>query len=120
MVFNDRRVRSYFRVPYGMFHDHMIQSKEFISIVLLAVLSFGTLSCQSKGSRQETKKRTWPSAYPQPTSLKGLKTVAVKVYSDRGIPSDRIAAGPFVEEIERLVVQELGNTDIIIVDEQEA
>ena len=116
----------------------MIQFKEIVFVVLLAALSIVALSCQSKGqvptskpvaiadrvvdkgSQQNTKQRPWPGAYPQPTSLKGLRSVAVKVYADRGIPSDRIATGPFVEEIERLVVQELRNAGIVLANETEA
>jgi len=116
----------------------IIQRNEIVFIVLLTGLSFVTLSCQSKaqmpssaavatddrvgdrGSPQYTKQRSWPSAYPQPTSLKGLQHVAVKVYVDRGIPSDRIAPGPFGEEIERLIVQELRNAGIMVVEEREA
>jgi hypothetical protein len=46
--------------------------------------------------------------------------VAVKVYADRGIPPDRIAAGPFSEEIERLVIKEIQKAGIRTVDEREA
>jgi len=115
----------------------MIQSKGFVTIALLIALSVVALSCQSKGQapsfepdaahraldkgpRQNTKQQPWPGAYPQPTSLKGLRSVAVKVYADRGIPSGRIATGPFADEIERMVVQELRNAGIVLVNEKEA
>jgi hypothetical protein len=62
--------------------------------------------------------RSWPGAYPQPTALKGLKSVSVRVYADRGIPPDRIAAGPFAAEIEKLTVEKLKAAGIAVVGEK--
>jgi hypothetical protein len=116
----------------------MIQREVLVSFVLLSALSVVTISCQSKGkvpgsddvaaanrvtgedSRHNTLQRPWPGAYPEPISLKGLRRVALRVYADRGIPSDRISSGPFNEEIERRAVQELRKAGITLAKEDEA
>lgn len=56
----------------------------------------------------------------KPTSLKGLKTIALRVYTDRSIPSDRRSPGAFGEEIERQAVQTLQKAGIALAKEEEA
>src|SRR6476660_6397319 len=72
------------------------------------------------GEPRGAELRSWPSAYPQPTGLRGLRSVALKVYADPGIPSGRIATGPFAEEIDKQIVQELKAAGITLVNENEA
>ena len=96
----------------------MIQRNVLVSVVLLPALSVITLSGQD--SRPNTLQRPWPGAYPEPISLKGLRRVALRVYTDRGIPSGRISSGPFSEEIQRRAVQELRKASITLAKEDEA
>ena len=46
--------------------------------------------------------------------------MGLKVYTDRGIPSDRISPGAFGEEIERQAIQTLQKAGITLVKETEA
>lgn len=110
----------------------MLKVRSLLSAVLLTPSSLALLSCQariSEGNRHEAPQQTsnrnralreWPGAYPEPTGLKGLRSVAVVVYADRNIPSDRIAAGPFADEIKRQVVQKLTLINIALTNEREA
>ena len=117
----------------------MIRGAEIVCFLLLCWLGLLlTASCQPKGKAQapeigaagnktsgpdfqnEPPRRDWPGAYPEPISLKGLRAVALKVYADRGIPSDRISTGAFDKEIERQAVQILRKAGIPLANENEA
>lgn len=118
----------------------MVNCQRLIPTVLLIALPVAALSCQAKksvpnavaeanrvvdkGSEHATNRnrelRPWPGAYPEPTGLKALRSMALVVYADRGIPSDRIAPGPFAEEIEKRIAQKLRAEGIALVNEKEA
>jgi len=78
-----------------------------------SALTFGVL-CLAMVTAGEQAERSWPGPYPRPTGLTGLRSVAVTVYADSSIPSDRIAAGPFRDEIKRRIAQELQSAGISI------
>lgn len=112
----------------------MLKVRCAVYTVLLTASSLAMLSCQAGNSdenrlvsnaRQRALKgapepHPWPGAYPRPTGLRGLGTVTLMVYADREVPADRIAAGPFANEIRRRIMQELRPTGIALANENEA
>src|SRR5947199_8970042 len=112
--------------------------RRVLSFVLLSWLTLVMVSCKSTGkatgseafaagtqvtgshSQQNPLRRTWPSAYPEPTSLRGLGTMVLKVYTDRGVPFGRISSDAFGQQIERQAVQTLQEAGITLVKETEA
>jgi hypothetical protein len=119
----------------------MVKCQRIVPAVLVIALPLGVLSCQArkpvpnavaeanrvvdKGVTERATNinrelRSWPGAYPEPTGLKGLRSMALVVYADRGIPSDRIAAGSFAKEIENRFSQKLRAAGIALVNEKQA
>jgi hypothetical protein len=112
----------------------MFRFRRIAASILLTAWPMAMLSCQArisdsnrrveKAPQQSPNKisepRPWPSAYPQPSGLRGLRSVALAVYADPGIPSDRIAPGPFTDEIKRRIADELTPTGILLTNENEA
>lgn len=95
--------------------------------LVAATLSVGVLACctsSDPGPASQagvTATAEWPGSYPRPESLKGLKTIAVKVFADRGIPALPTAPPqPVADTVAVKTRERLTEAGLLVVDEKVA
>jgi hypothetical protein len=77
-------------------------------------------AANSAASVLTANSQSWPGDYPEPASLKGLRTVSLIVYADQTIPSYPGTKAPLAGEIKNRILQQLRDAGITVANQTEA
>jgi hypothetical protein len=109
-----------------------MKKDQTIRLMLASIGMIGALSCGEQPSTNtmstlqelgDSAKLEWPGAYPRAAALRGLRSVAVRVYADRsvpGVPGQEQPQRSVRDDVEEAVIQRLAEAGLAITSEESA